>query len=130
MNEHKTHTAEEASSGTLWTYISGFLLSLMLTLTAYFLVQRHVSSHHTVIADNTLIFMVIGLAVTQLLVQMVFFLHLDTESKPRWNLMAALFAATVLFIVVLGSLWIMHNLGYHHPSQEQINKYVQSQDGL
>jgi hypothetical protein len=33
-------------------------------------------------------------------------------------------------IVVLGSLWIMNNLNYHHPNQDQINKYIRSQGDL
>jgi cytochrome o ubiquinol oxidase operon protein cyoD len=120
----------EISHGSLATYISGFILSLILTLTAYFLVNRHVTSHHTAITHDTLVFMIVGLAITQLLVQLTFFLHLDIESKPRWNLTVLMFAATVLIIVVFGSLWIMNNLNYHAASPEKIDKYIHSQEDL
>jgi cytochrome o ubiquinol oxidase operon protein cyoD len=112
------------------TYITGFLLSLLLTLTAYFLVARHVSSHHAAVSHFALIFMVVALAIIQLLVQLTFFLHLDTESSPRWNLKTLLFAALVVIILVFGSLWIMNNLNYHHPTQNQINDYLKSQGDL
>jgi cytochrome o ubiquinol oxidase operon protein cyoD len=121
---------QEISHGSIASYISGFLLSLMLTLTSYFLVNRHVSSHHTAISHDVLIFMITGLAITQLLVQLIFFLHLDTESKPRWNLTVLLFALTVLIIVVFGSLWIMNNLNYHDQSPAEQNKYIRSQPDL
>jgi cytochrome o ubiquinol oxidase operon protein cyoD len=121
---------QEISQGSITTYITGFLLSLLLTLTAYFLVSRHVATHHTAIAHSVLVFMIVGLALTQLLVQLIFFLHLDTESKPRWNFTILMFAATVLVIVVFGSLWIMNNLNYHATSPEKIDKYIHSQEDL
>jgi cytochrome o ubiquinol oxidase operon protein cyoD len=112
------------------TYVGGFLLSLLLTLTAYFLVQRHVSSDHAAISHGVLVFMIISLALIQMLVQLKYFLHVDNERKPRWNLTVMLFAATVLLIIVGGSLWIMNNLNYHMDSQNEINKYIRSQGDL
>jgi cytochrome o ubiquinol oxidase operon protein cyoD len=125
-----SHKNEEISHGSIGSYAAGFALSLMLTLTAYLLVERHVSTHHEAITHSVLTFMIVGLALIQLLVQLVFFLHLDRESKPRWNLTVLLFAATVVIIVVFGSLWIMNNLNYHHPTNDQINKYIRSQGDL
>jgi cytochrome o ubiquinol oxidase operon protein cyoD len=121
---------QEISHGSISSYIAGFVLSLMLTLTAYMLVFRHVNTFHSLISHKTLMIMLVGLALTQLLVQLVFFLHLDRESKPRWNMTVLLFAVTVVVIIVFGSLWIMNNLNYHHPSNEQINKYIRSQGDL
>jgi cytochrome o ubiquinol oxidase operon protein cyoD len=121
---------QEISHGSIRSYIAGFGLSLMLTLTAYFLVLRHVNSHHVAISHSTLMFMLTGTALVQLIVQLIFFLHLDRESKPRWNLTVLFFAVTVVVIVVFGSLWIMNNLNYHHPSDDQINKYIRSQGDL
>jgi cytochrome o ubiquinol oxidase operon protein cyoD len=120
----------EASHGSVASYIAGFVLSLMLTMTAYLLVLRHVNSYHSILSHGTLVFMLVGLALTQLIVQLIFFLHLDRESKPHWNMTVLLFAVTVVVIIVFGSLWIMNNLNYHHPSTEQINKYIRSQGDL
>jgi cytochrome o ubiquinol oxidase operon protein cyoD len=121
---------QEISHGSIRSYVTGFGLSLLLTLTAYLLVHRHVSSYHTAISHEVLKVMITGLALTQLLVQLVFFLHLDKESKPRWNLTVLFFAATVVVIVVFGSVWIMHNLNYHQATQEQIIHYIHSQGDL
>jgi cytochrome o ubiquinol oxidase operon protein cyoD len=113
----------EAAKGTFKTYAIGFGLSLLLTLAAYFPVSRHVHSGHLIYSDRSLIVAVITLAITQLFVQLVFFLHLGRESKPRWNLVVFLFAALVVLILVLGTLWIMWNLNYHMapiPSDQQI----------
>ena len=115
------------------TYIAGFLLSLGLTIGAYLLVWRHVRSHHTVFTDEFLNVAVAVLALTQLLVQLVFFLHLSRESKPRWNLVVLSFAALVVLILVSGSLWIMWSLNYHHAHQmnpAQTDTYIIHDEGI
>ena len=54
--------------------------------------------------------MIPALAVVQILVHMVYFLHLDRSSEQRWNVIVLAFTALILLIVVAGSLWIMHNM--------------------
>lgn len=125
------HKKQDAGQGTLATYSLGFIFSIALTLTAYTLVEVHVRYAHEVLSHRFLIPMILALAVVQLFVQLVFFLHLDRESKPRWNLMIAGLAALVVLIVVIGSLWIMSNLNYRMMSSPaEIDKYLQSQGNL
>src|SRR3989344_7241028 len=95
------------------TYIIGFTLSFALTLAAFTLVWRYVDSGRQIFNGNSLLAWIAALALAQLLVQLVFFLHLGRESKPRWNMMVLAFAATIVVILVFGSLWIMYNLDYH-----------------
>jgi cytochrome o ubiquinol oxidase subunit IV len=111
---HKTAADSEAASGSYTTYITGFLLSLALTATAFLLVHRHLSSHHLMPSDNFILGALAVLAIAQLFVQLSFFLHLDRESKPFWNNTVLAFAGIVVFILVGGSIWIMTNLNYHH----------------
>ncbi len=98
----------EAGKSTLASYILGFIYSLELTFAAYFLVSKHL------IFGNALIAAIITLAIVQLFVQLIFFLHLERGSNYRWNLTVLAFAALVVLILVLGSLWIMNSLNYHH----------------
>lgn len=115
MSDRKTELEREgAVRGTTASYVSGFILSLILTLTAYFVVVQHNDPTQPKLSYKDIIAVILALALVQLFVQLLFFLHLDRESKPRWNLMVASFAVTVVLILVLGSLWIMHNLDYHH----------------
>lgn len=88
-------------------YLIGFVLSILLTLIAYFLVVEHVFN------NRILVFTIIGLGVVQMLIQLLFFLHLGQEPKPYWNCQLFLFMLTILVILVIGSLWIMHNLSYN-----------------
>lgn len=88
------------------TYIFGFVLSLILTLVAYFLVAEHLMS------GWALVFSVGALAFAQVLVQLVFFLHLGEEPSPPWNLIVFLFMVLIVLIIVIGTLWIMYHLDY------------------
>jgi cytochrome o ubiquinol oxidase operon protein cyoD len=51
--------------------------------------------------------------VIQVLVHLVYFLHLDSKSEGGWNMVAIVFSAIIILIVVVGSLWIMWNLNYN-----------------
>jgi len=117
--------SHEFSEGNLRTYVAGFGLSIVLTISAYLLVVHHSLNRRALIA------VIIVLALVQFLVQMMFFLRLGNENKPRCKLLVFLFMITVVGILVFGSLWIMNNLNYRM-TPSQINNYVsnQSQDGL
>lgn len=93
-----------AAYGTYRSYITGFLLSIVITLAAFYIVGYEVFS-----TANTYIAVAI-LAVIQLYVQLVFFLHLSTHSKARWNLVSFAFTVIIVAILVIGTLWIMYNL--------------------
>lgn len=114
----KTITARHGTSrGTLRSYTIGFLLSVVLTLIPFYIVINEL------MAGWALALTLLGFAVGQLLVQLLFFIHLGQESKPRWNLLMFLSMLVVLLIVVGGSLWIMKNLNYHmmpHDMEQQL----------
>jgi cytochrome o ubiquinol oxidase operon protein cyoD len=88
---------------------------------------------YDVLSGWTVAFTILALAVLQLSIQLLYFLHLDQEKKPRWNLVSFFFAVQTVLIVVLGSVWIMVNLSYHHAHKrtpEQVEKYIQEQEAI
>lgn len=111
-----------AKQATLGTYISGYVLSLVLTLVAYLLVR------HPAYSNSVIVAVIVVLAIVQFLVQLVFFLHLGRETKPRWKLFVAISMIGIVLILVLGSLWIMNNLNYRMTPQ-QVNTYLNDQGG-
>lgn len=113
----KVHT-HEAPEGTLALYFVGFILSIILTLAAYFLVVQSIFSGVALVIAITV------LALVQLLVQLIFFLHLGRESKPRWNLMAFLFMILVVLIIGVGSIWIMYNLDYNMMPAHETDQHM------
>lgn len=112
--------------GTEMLYITGFVLSVLLTLAAYFLVTENA------FGGGVLIAAIVGLAVLQVFVQMFFFLHLGREPHPRWKLAAFSFMLLVLGIVVGGSLWIMSNLDYNMMRQDvqEYNSDIQQEERI
>lgn len=101
-------TQKSDTSYSVRSYITGFLLSVYLTIVAYLLVSRHVFT------GRILISLIIGLALVQFAVQAWYFLHLGQERNPRWKQITFVFMMGTVLILVVGSLWIMANLDYHH----------------
>lgn len=97
--------------GTAKFYLLGFVLCLVLTLGAYFLVDLKL------LPGMILMVVILGLGVIQMGVQLLFFMHLggeyaDSRPKHHWNMLVFSFMIMVLVIVVFGSLWIMYGLNY------------------
>jgi cytochrome o ubiquinol oxidase operon protein cyoD len=107
---------------TIKRYTIGFVLSLLLTLAAYFDVRLHPTM-------SILLGVLAVLAIVQMIVQLVFFLHMGDEVRPKYKLASFIFMAGVLFIVVVGSLWIMQNLNYNmtHMSPTEKTNYMFTQ---
>ena len=106
------------------TYVLGFAASLVLTFGAYSLATQHSLSRRWLIAGLA------ALAMLQSIIQLVAFLHLNKELKPRWRLVALISMIGVVVILVFGSLWIMYNLNYHM-NLKQTYQYLNNQgDGI
>ena len=116
---------QSAHHGSLMTYVIGFVLSVGLTLLAY------VAAVNEFLTGWSLVIFLITLAIAQLLVQLIFFLHMGRESRPRWNLMVFLFMALMVLVIGIGSVWIMHNLDYRMmPRHQEVQDYLQRQDSF
>lgn len=90
--------------GTLKSYIIGFILSIALTVIPYMIVVKHSLSIDAIAIS------VVAIGIIQLLVQLVFFLHLNTGKDGQDNLLAFVFTFLIIAIIVSGSLWIMYNM--------------------
>lgn len=118
-----TISKHDTEYGTLRSYVIGFVLSIISTITAYLLVVHHAYSDRVIIVSA-----IVALALFQFIVQLLFFLHLGKETKPRWKLFIFVFMVLVVLILVFGTLWIMNNLNYRM-TPEQINTYMNNQGG-
>ena len=88
----------------LRAYLTGFALAVILTLFSFGLVAFNPFERTT-----TLLLIALA-AVIQIGVHLHFFLHLDPDTTPRWNLIAIAFASILILIMVGGSLCIMFDL--------------------
>ncbi|MBH03954.1 MAG: cytochrome o ubiquinol oxidase subunit IV [Xanthomonadales bacterium] len=102
---HEEHHEDTRLGGlNVKTYITGFVLSLILTIIPFGAVGFEWFDTGT-----TLIVVAVA-AVVQILVQMFFFLHLDFSAENAWNTGSALFSVLILAVLVGGTLWLMYSL--------------------
>jgi cytochrome o ubiquinol oxidase subunit IV len=99
------HGGHEASHGTFKSYMIGFVLSVILTVIPFWLVMAKVFSDSSVTVALVMI-----LAAIQIVVHMIYFLHMDTKSEGGWNIMALMFTIVLIVIALSGSMWVMYHL--------------------
>src|SRR4051812_48599144 len=104
--------------GAIESYFIGFILSLIFTLIPYYLVQSHKG------IGNVLLLAILGLAVIQLIIQVLYFLHLGRGPKPHWELYFFISTIGIILVVVGASLVIIHNLHSNMSVQDQKKKLI------
>jgi cytochrome o ubiquinol oxidase subunit IV len=92
------------------SYLAGYALSVLLTLAAFGIMELHLLTLHTFPTHAEITVGFILLAIAQLLVQLLFFLHVGRGQNKYWNAVALGFALFIVVVVVGGTLWIMQNL--------------------
>ena len=90
---------------TVGGYVTGFVLSVVLTAIPFWLVMAKVFQ-----SSPVTIFVILGLAMVQIYVHMVFFLHMTSKAEGGWTWMSLIFTLVLLVITLSGSLWIMYHL--------------------
>jgi cytochrome o ubiquinol oxidase operon protein cyoD len=96
--------ATGADHGSFKSYNTGFILSVILTVIPFGVVMFPVLSHELTIA------IVVFFALVQVVVHLVFFLHMNGSSEQAWNAVAAAFSALIIVLLVGLSIWIMYGV--------------------
>jgi cytochrome o ubiquinol oxidase subunit IV len=103
---HDSHGPNDgAAHGTMRDYAIGFVLSVVLTAIPFWLVMSNPLDDRALTGGIVVIF-----AAVQIVVHMIFFLHMNTKSEGGWNMLALLFTVVLVVIVLSGTLWVMHHL--------------------
>ena len=99
------HHHDDHAHGTLRSYMIGFGLSVILTAIPFWLVMSGAlhSKQETALT-------IMAFAVVQVVVHMVYFLHMNAKAEGGWNLLALMFTLVVVLIALSGSLWVMYHL--------------------
>jgi cytochrome o ubiquinol oxidase operon protein cyoD len=95
---------EDESSGSIATYTVGLAFALLLTAASFIVSQTNLLWAPGVPAGLAV------LAIAQMGVHLVFFLHINTGPDNTNNLVALAFGVLIVTLIVSGSLWIMANL--------------------
>lgn len=102
------HHEDEGSHGTVGSYMIGFVLSVILTAIPFWLVMNKVLD-----SNVTTAFVILGLGAVQIVVHMVYFLHMNSKSEGGWNMLAMMFTLVVVVISLSGSIWVMYHLNHN-----------------
>lgn len=109
-----THTRsfhEEEGHGSLSGYVIGFVLAVALTVASFGMVM------HGMLEPRSAMLVLAVLALVQIVVHLVFFLHLNTSSGQRWNVMALCYTVVAAIILIGGTVWVMHNVSMNMMSR-------------
>jgi cytochrome o ubiquinol oxidase operon protein cyoD len=105
-DDHHGHDdVHDHDHGSFKSYMIGFVLSVILTAIPFWLVMSGFLASNTATAIA-----IMGFAVVQIVVHMVFFLHMNTRSEEGWSMMALIFTLILVVIALAGSLWVMYHL--------------------
>lgn len=99
------HVAAAEAHGSLKGYVTGFVLSVLLTAVPFWVVMARVSDRPGATAA-----ILLGFAAVQIVVHMVYFLHMNAKSEGGWSLLALIFTLVLVIITLSGSLWVMYHL--------------------
>src|SRR5688572_2414166 len=110
------HTTTKGEHGTTGSYVIGFILSLVFTLIPYYLVVNKTVTGTAILAT------ILTFGVVQMLIQIFFFLHLGRGPKPMYNVVFFGATASLILVVVLGSVFIMNHLHYNMSPTEVTKK--------
>lgn len=104
-DDHDDHDDDGASHGTMKSYVTGFILAAILTAIPFWLVMDRVFE-----SSRTTALIILAFAMVQIVVHLVYFLHMDTKSESGWNMLALIFTLVLVVITLSGSIWIMYHL--------------------
>ncbi|MFZ6777454.1 cytochrome o ubiquinol oxidase subunit IV [Undibacterium sp. Ji83W] len=107
-HHHGDHDHTHASHGSLKEYATGFMLAVILTAIPFWLVMGKVMNKSSTTGMVLLVF-----AAIQIVVHMVYFLHMNSKSEGGWTMLALLFTGMLVFIMMSGSLWVMYHLNHN-----------------
>jgi cytochrome o ubiquinol oxidase subunit IV len=122
-SHNEDHHGQAPAHGTFGSYMIGFGLSVILTAIPFWLVMTGVLGDPQLTA-----FTIMGFAVAQILVHMIYFLHMNTRSEGGWTMLALIFTIVLVVITLAGSIWVMYHLNHNMmPHMQDMNVHDMSQ---
>ncbi|SCK47140.1 cytochrome o ubiquinol oxidase operon protein cyoD [Variovorax sp. HW608] len=110
ISEHHGHDDHGHDDGgaphaTFKGYMTGFVLSIILTAIPFWMVMGNVFEK-----PSTTALVILAFAAVQIVVHMVYFLHMDSKSQHGWTMLAFIFTVVLVVITLSGSLWVMFHM--------------------
>lgn len=99
------HEAAQFPHGTMRDYVTGFVLAVILTAIPFAVVMSG-----GIGTERTTAFLVLICAVAQIIVHMVYFLHMSPKAEGGWTVISLVFTLIVLVIAIVGTIWVMYHM--------------------
>jgi len=116
-HDHGDHGHEDIGyHATVRDYVIGFVLSVILTAIPFWLVMAKVLPAQATAP------VILGFAALQMIVHMIYFLHLNSKAEGGWTMLATVFTIAVVVIMLAGSIWVMYHMNANmmpHPVDPQ-----------
>jgi len=117
---HHDDHADGGYHASLKGYLTGFVLSVVLTAFPFWLVMGKVLP-----SPNLTAAVILAFAVVQMVVHMVYFLHMNAKAEGGWSMLALIFTGALVVIMLAGSIWVMYHLNTNmmptHGTQDMRN---------
>ncbi len=104
------YTVREGIQG----YLIGLVLATLLTFVSFYVAKSNL------FWQPSLPIALVVLAIAQMAVHVIFFLHITTGPDNTNNILALAFGILIVTLIVVGSLWIMYNLNHNMMPMDQL----------
>jgi cytochrome o ubiquinol oxidase subunit IV len=95
-------------------YLTGLGLAILLTATSFFVAGTNL------VWEPSIPVALVVLAIAQMGVHLVFFLHITTGPDNTNNVLALAFGVLIVILLMGGSIWIMDNLNHNMMPMDQL----------
>jgi cytochrome o ubiquinol oxidase operon protein cyoD len=116
-SDHSGGHSDHGAHGSRKSYLIGFFLSVLLTAIPFYLVMSGIVENKQ--ATGVLL---VAMAAVQIVVHMVFFLHMNGKAENGWTMMSLIFTVVIVGIVLSGSLWVMYHLNVNMMLSPDMNQ--------
>jgi cytochrome o ubiquinol oxidase operon protein cyoD len=101
------HSSDREPGSGLRSYVIGLILASGLTAASFYFAGSEL------VWGPSIPMLLVVLAIAQMGVHLVFFLHITTGPDNTNNVLALAFGVLIVVLVVFGSIWIMTHLSHH-----------------
>lgn len=114
-DDHAHDLHDEEAHGSRKGYWIGFALSVVLTAIPFWLVMT------MTLTKQATALVIMAFAAVQMVVHMIFFLHMNRRAEGGWSIMALLFTIVIVGIALSGSLWVMYHMNDNMMPMQQMS---------
>lgn len=111
----QTEAGESVRQG-VQGYALGLALAILLTLASFWVARTHI------IYGPGVPMALVALAIAQMGIQLVFFLHITTAPDNTNNVLALAFGVLIVFVLVFGTVWVMDHMNHNMMPMERLMK--------